>query len=238
MSFDNIRIVLVAPNHPGNIGAVARAMKTMDLHRLYLVRPAEFPAVDAERRALGAVDILIQATVVDELQEAVGDCQLVIGGTARARSYAHPVVDARQAAKKLYGEASRGIQVAAIFGTERTGLTNDDLNACNFEMRIPTSAEFRSLNLGSAVQLVAYEIFMAAQGDFEPNDLEVEHPDAQTLEYFYQHLTRVLDARGYTTGDKREVALYKLRRLFGRSRPEVGELKMLHSLVKLMEREE
>ncbi len=153
MPFDHIRIVLVEPKHPGNIGAVARAMKTMDLHRLYLVRPQEFPAFDAERRAMGAVDILIEAKEVEHLHEAVGDCQLVIGGTARSRSYAHPVLDARESAGQLFAEASSGHEVAAVFGTERTGLSNEDLNLCNFEMRIPTSADFRSLNLGSAVSI-------------------------------------------------------------------------------------
>ena len=129
-----------------------------------------------------------------------------------------------------------------VFGTERTGLSNEDLNLCNFELRIDTSKEFRSLNLGAAVQLLAYEVFMAASaapanhGHDGDVVVDVEYPDARTFEHFYDHLERVLDARGYTTGDKREVALFKLRRLFSRSRPEVGELKMLHSLVKLMDR--
>jgi len=238
MSLDNVRIVLVEPKHHGNIGAVARAMKTMDLHRLYLVRPENFPAIDAERRALGAVDILINAVEVENLADAVADCRLAIGGTSRARSYAHPILDARGAGRKLFSEASSGVEVAAVFGTERTGLTNDDLNLCQYELRIPTSREFRSLNLGSAVQLLAYEIYMASLDGPPTHERDVDYPDIATLEYFYKHLEEVLDARGFITGDKREVALFKLRRLFARSRPEVGELKMLHSLVNLMDRED
>lgn len=238
MTLDNIRIVLVEPWHPGNIGAAARAMKVMDLQRLYLVSPQEFPAHEADRRAHGAEDILANATVVETLAEAVADCRLVIGATARPRSYPHPIVDTRQAGARLFAEAAGGDQVAAVFGPERTGLSNEDLNACTFELRIPTSKHFRSLNLGSAVQLLAYEIFMASSEVPSTAERDVEYPDAQALEYFYQHLERVLDARGYTMEDMREVAFFKLRRLLGRSRPDVGELRRLHSLVRLMAREE
>ncbi len=237
VALDNIRIVLVEPKHPGNIGAVARAMKTMDLHRLYLVRPHEFPAIDAERRALGAVDILIHAKQVDDLIGAVSDCRLVIGGTSRPRTHSHPVLDARQAAEQIHREASRGDQVAVVFGTERTGLSNKELNICNFELRIPTSKDFRSLNLGSAVQLLAYEVFMASLETPPTHERTGDFPDARAFDHFHNHLVEVLDARGFFSGDGREVALLKLRRLFARCRPDVGELKLLHSLVNLMDRE-
>lgn len=237
MTFDNIRFVLVEPWHPGNIGAAARAMKVMDLRRLTLVRPRDFPAEEAVRRAHGAEDILAQATVVESLAEAVADCRLVIGATSRARSYPHPVLDTRQAGARLLAEASRGDQVAAVFGTERTGLSNEDLNACNFELRIPTSKDFRSLNLGSAVQLLAYEVFMASFEGAPNRERDVEYPNAETLEHFYQHLEGVLDARGYTTDEMREISFFKLRRLFARCRPDVAELRRLHSLVRLMARE-
>lgn len=229
--------MLVEPSHPGNIGAVARAMKAMDLRRLYLVRPREFPAAEAERRALGAVDILAEARVMESLLEAVADCRTVIGGTSRARSHNHPVLDPRQTGSELVQQAARGDEVAAVFGSERTGLSNDDLNVCNFQLRIPTSESFRSLNLGSAVQLVAYEIFMANQSGLRAPDRDVEYPDAQTLEYFYQHLEAALDSRDYFKGDKRDVAISKMRRLIARARPDVGELRRLHSLVRLMERD-
>jgi tRNA (cytidine32/uridine32-2'-O)-methyltransferase len=238
VTLDNVRIVLVRPWHPGNIGAAARAMKVMDLRRLYLVRPHDFPAGEADRRAHGAEDILANATVVEDLAQAVADCRLVIGATARARSCPHPVLDTRQAGARLVAQASRGEEVAAVFGPERTGLSNEDLNACGFELRIPTSKDFRSLNLGSAVQLLAYEVFMASFEDSAPRDPLPEYPDAQALEYFYRHLEGVLDARGYTTDEMRDVAFFKLRRLLGRSRPDVNELKRLHSLVRLMARDD
>jgi tRNA (cytidine32/uridine32-2'-O)-methyltransferase len=235
MSFDKIRIVLVEPLHPGNIGAVARAMKAMDLHRLTLVRPGEFPADEADRRAVAAVDILDRAQVVETLVDAVADCQLVIGSTARARSWAHPVIDARQAGKQLTEQAALGDEVAVVFGNERAGLTNEELNACNFELRIPTSKDFKSLNLGSAVQILAYEIYMASMNAAPAHDRDVEYPDTQTFEYFYKHLETALDSRDYFKGDGREAGLIKIRRLFARSRPDVAELKRLHSLVTLME---
>jgi TrmH family RNA methyltransferase len=228
--------VLVEPKHPGNIGAVARAMKAMDLRRLVLVRPHEFPAAEAERRALGAVDILDRAEVLEDVSQAVADCRTVIGCTSRARAHAHPILDARQAGTELVLQAARGDEVAVLFGPERTGLLNQDLNACTFELRIPTSKDFRSLNLASAVQLVAYEVFMACQSAPDALDREVEYPDAETLEFFYKHLETTLDSRDYFRGDKREVAVAKMRRLFARSRPDVHELKRLHSLVKMMER--
>jgi tRNA (cytidine32/uridine32-2'-O)-methyltransferase len=235
----DIRIVLVDPQHPGNIGAVARAMKAMALDRLYLVRPVGFPDYEAERRAVGAVDLLEKAIVVDDAAEAVGDCQLVIGGSARSRSFPLPVLDARESGRMLVEEAEAGAQVAAIFGPERTGLSNEDLDRCNFRLRIPTSPDFSSLNLASAVQLLCYEVLMATienRQDPSSGDRDREYPSQSDMEYFYQHLQQTLDARQFTADSRRPATLAKLRRLFGRARPAVGELKLLHSLVRLMHR--
>lgn len=240
MAVDDVRIVLIDPQHPGNIGAVARAMKAMALHRLYLVRPAKFPDYEAERRAAGAVDVLERAVVVDDAAEAIGDCPLVIGSTARTRAHPLPALDAREAGRMVVREAAAGSPVAVLFGPERTGLSNDDLDRCNFRLRIPTSREFSSLNLGSAVQLLCYEVLMASRNDEagRPGDeRDREYPSQSDMEYFYQHLQRTLDARGFTADSRRDVTLAKLRRLFGRARPAVGELKMLHSLVRLMHRD-
>jgi tRNA (cytidine32/uridine32-2'-O)-methyltransferase len=236
----DIRIVLIDPQHPGNIGAVARAMKAMALHRLYLVRPEKFPAYEAERRATGAVDVLERAIVVQDAAEALGDCRLVIGSSARTRSHPLPIIDARDSARRLLREATAGAAVAAIFGPERTGLANEDLDRCNFQLRIPTSHEFSSLNLASAVQLLSYEILMASRGNAPEariDEAHREYPSQSDLEFFYEHLEHTLDARRFTADSRRPATHAKLRRLFGRARPAVGELKMLHSLVRLMHRE-
>ena len=233
----NIRIVLIEPQHPGNIGAVARAMKTMSLTNLVLVRPLEFPSFDAERRAAGALDTLNAATVVERLEDAIGDCRLVIGTTARARAHPHPVLSARSCATKLAREANALAPAAVLFGPERTGLSNRDMNACTFQLTIPTNPEFASLNLASAVQLLSYEIFLASGQPPAPDRRSIEYPNQSDLEFFYTHLEKTLMSRDFLEDASREVSLSKILRLFGRSRPRIGELKLLHSLVKLMERE-
>ncbi|MBW2712142.1 MAG: RNA methyltransferase [Deltaproteobacteria bacterium] len=235
-TLDNIRIVLSEPWHPGNIGAVARAMATMDLSQLYLVRPKEFPSFEAERRAAGAVETLNNAIVVETLEEAVGDCTLIIGGSARSRTRPHLVLGPREAATKAVEEAGQGAHVALVFGTERTGLLNQELDQCTYHLRIPTSANFSSLNLASCVQIVCYEIFMASLTDRPEPETEDSslYPSGSDMEYFYKHLQEALDHRGFVPKEMREPTMQKLRRLFGRARPEVGELKLLHSLVRLM----
>lgn len=242
MALEDIRIVLVSPAHPGNIGAVARAMKTMSLTRLVLVRPREFPASEADRRAMGAIDLLENARVVDDLDEAVGDCRLVMGCSARPRTFRHLQLEAREGAAQLLDETATGEGAALVFGPERTGLSNQDLDRCSHQVLIPANPDFSSLNLASAVQLIGYEIFMAAreQGIASPTAerrvRRTERPSRQDeMEYFYGHLERALDARGYLDGDMREVTLMKFRRLFGRSRPNAGELKILHSMMRMID---
>jgi tRNA (cytidine32/uridine32-2'-O)-methyltransferase len=240
VALDDVRIVLIDPQHPGNIGAVARAMKAMALRRLYLVRPAKFPSYEAERRALGAIDVLERAIVVGATAEAIGDCRLVIGGSARTRTFPLPVLDARESGRLLVREAAAGEPVAALFGPERTGLSNEDIDRCNVQLRIPTSRDFSSLNLASAVQLLCYEVLMASHEDRDDppaGTREREYPSQSEMEYFYQHLQRTLDARQFTADERRAATLAKLRRLIGRARPGVGELKLLHSLVRLMHRD-
>lgn len=245
MALENIRVVLVDPQHPGNIGAVARAMNTMGLDQLFLVRPREYPSYEADRRASGSVDLLQRARVVGETKEAVADCRLVIGSTARSRTYSLPVLDARRCGQMLVSEAATGVQVAVIFGPERTGLANRDLDLCNYSAKIPTSEAFSSLNLASAVQLIGYEILMASLAASPDADAEVAptngpdaYPSQAEMEFFYQHLARTLDERKFTIDERREATLAKLRRLFGRARPRQREIKMLHSLVRLMQRDE
>lgn len=237
MPLDDIRIVLVAPAHPGNIGAAARAMNTMGLTRLVLVRPRVFPSDEADRRAMGSLEILERAQVVEDLSEAVGDCRLVIGCSARSRSFPHPELDARACGALLVGEAGAGEPTALVFGTERTGLENRDLDRCTHQVRIPTNEAFSSLNLASAVQLICYEILLASRDSAEAQaPPPVRRPSHhRAMEAFYEHLERALDSRGFLDGEMREVTLVKFRRLFGRARPNPGELKLLHTLLRMID---
>ncbi|MFK7896625.1 MAG: RNA methyltransferase [Myxococcota bacterium] len=255
MAIGRIRIVLVEPAHPGNIGAVARAMKTMAFSDLVLVRPAEFPSEQADRRAMGAIDLLQKARVVNDLSEAVADCQLVIGGSARERTFPHEMLNARECGERLVRETEAGAQAALVFGTERTGLENEDLDRCGFQVVIPANPDFSSLNLASAVQLLCYEAFVAEQasgtrsgstagvapdeqGEDETATKARYQPSSQIeMEAFFAHLEGALDSRGYLEGEMRTVTLMKFRRLFGRARPNRGEIKLLHTLMRFVHRE-
>jgi tRNA (cytidine32/uridine32-2'-O)-methyltransferase len=238
MSLSNIRIVLVEPHHPGNIGAVARAMKTMGLERLYLVRPDRFPCEEATNRAVSAVDVLNRAVVTEDLQSAILDCKLVIGGSGRSREFPLPCLDAREGGLRIVREAAAGYPVAVLFGAERNGLTNQSLDACAYQLRIPTNPEFASLNIASAVQLVCYEIFMAAEQAEIPGEVDRgSYPSHEELEFFYQHLERTLEERDFAGSINPDRVYAKLRRLIARARPKDNELRLLHSLVRLMQPE-
>ncbi|MDG2052040.1 MAG: RNA methyltransferase [Myxococcota bacterium] len=238
MALENIRVVLVEPAHPGNIGAAARAMKTMGLTQLILVRAVHFPSAEADQRASGAEDLLEKAQSLESLREAISDCRLVMGCSARARSFRHTLLNAREGAQQLIEESQNGESVALVFGPERSGLANADLDLCTHQVQIPTDPSFSSLNLGAAVQLLAYEIFLASRPDAPelkavPNS--ATRPALQIeMDHFYAHLERVLEERGFLEGELREVTLTKLRRLFTRARPHSGELKLLHSILKLI----
>jgi tRNA (cytidine32/uridine32-2'-O)-methyltransferase len=240
MAIEDIRVVLVEPIYPGNIGSVARAMKTMSLTRLILVRPLEFPSYEADRRALGAVDILERAQIFEDLDTAIAEYRLVIGCSARPRTVRHDVIDARECGARLVAETAAGEPAALLFGPERTGLRNQDLDRCQLQVQIPTNEAFSSLNLASAVQLVVNEIFLAAREPIAPNPApdSADPPSRQEeMEHFHRHLERALDSRGFLDRATRDLALTKLRRLFVRARPTSGELKMLRSLARLIHRD-
>jgi len=239
MGTPDIRIVLVEPSHPGNIGAAARAMKTMGLEQLVLVRPAEFPALEADQRAVSAVDVLERAQVVDELSDATRDCSLVIGTTGRVRQHAHPILDPREAARKGIAEAQAGASVAILFGSERDGLSNDALDACAYQLRIPTGDALPSLNLAAAVQLVCYEMLMAANttGGRSDRTLDAPYPTQDEIEFFYSRLRAALDAHDFFDAQNPEPTFTRIRRIFGRARPDSNELHLLHGLVRLMDKQ-
>ncbi|MBS0418339.1 MAG: RNA methyltransferase [Proteobacteria bacterium] len=188
----NIRIVLVEPSHPGNIGAVARAMKNMALEELVLVRPKQFPHAEATARASGADDILERARVVDTLAQGLDGCGFVAATTSRDRDQNFRVVDVRDAAERIVAEARRS-PAAVLFGAERTGLTNDDIDSAHVLIRIPANQAYLSLNLAMAVQLVSYELFRARGAKVVPLPTEVPLATPEQMEHLYAHLAQVME---------------------------------------------
>ncbi len=240
----NIRIVLINTFHPGNIGAAARAMKNMGLSELYLVDPRSYPDPEAESRASGATDLLEKATVVDSLAQAIADCPLVIGASARSRSFPWPMLDAEQCANKAVTEAHQG-PVAIVFGRERMGLTNEELMQCHFHVAIPANPEHPVLNVSAAIQVICYEIWKHHLASVVTSTVadnpviaaeEAHYPSHQEMEYFYQHLEQMLRDIGFMVANHEGRSLTKLRRLFNRARPEVLELNMLRGILKAAQR--
>ncbi|GAA3525679.1 tRNA (cytosine(32)/uridine(32)-2'-O)-methyltransferase TrmJ [Zobellella aerophila] len=230
---EQVRIVLVNTSHTGNIGSAARAMKTMGLGDLWLVDPVTPPDGQAVALAAGASDILARARIVPTLAEAVADCGLVIGTSARSRTWSWPMLDAREAGEKAMAEAPKH-KVALVFGRERTGLTNDELQQCHFHVAIPANPEYSSLNLAMAVQTLSYEVRMAWLGrqavdTAEP--IEQDYPLAEELERFYQHLEQTLLDTGFIIKPHPGQVMLKLRRLFNRARPEDHELNILRGIL-------
>ncbi|KTA76758.1 tRNA (cytosine(32)/uridine(32)-2'-O)-methyltransferase TrmJ [Aeromonas salmonicida] len=228
---DQIRIVLVNTSHTGNMGSAARAMKTMGLTRLVLVDPQTLPDDSAHALAAGASDVLANARVVSTLDEAIADCGLVIGTSARSRTLSWPMLDPREAGKKAVGEGMKH-PVALVFGRERTGLTNDELQKCHYHVAIPANPEYSSLNLAMAVQTICYEVRMCWLQDQAPEvESEADYPSAHQLEGFYQHLEQTLLKTGFIADDHPGQVMSKLRRLFNRARPEAIELNILRGIL-------
>ena len=226
-----IRIILVGTTHPGNIGAVARAMKNMGLHDLVLVNPSFFPHEDASARASGADDILAATRVVSSLDEALGDCTYAAGASARSRSIGWPSMVPRECAARLLAESQNGT-VAAVFGPEKSGLTNEDLDRCNTLLTIPTDPGFSSLNLAMAVQILTYELRLIAMDDPEPESVtETPLATGDELQYFYTHLEQVLSVSGYLDPENPRLLMRRLRRLFGRAEPDKNEINILRGIL-------
>jgi tRNA (cytidine32/uridine32-2'-O)-methyltransferase len=228
----SVRIVLVEPSHPGNIGASARAMKTMGLTDLTLVAPTYFPSEEATARAAGADDILANARVVPTLVDAISDCGFVVGATARLRSMRWPVVDPRRCAEMVWDHVGRG-RAAIVMGPEQSGLTNDDLGRCQLLVHIPTNPDFGSLNLAMAVQVLCYELRMAKTESQELREERRSAPlaSAAELEGFHAHLERVLADAGFLHPAHQKQLKLKLRRLFHRARLDQNEINILRGAV-------
>ena len=226
-----VRIVLVEPTHPGNIGAAARAMKAMGLDQLCLVAPRTFPSAEATARAAGADDVLHQARVVESVDDALAGCGLVLGTTARLRRIEWPVIDAREGARRAVAQSVRS-PVAVVFGRERSGLTNAETDRCHALIRIPAAERFSSLNVAAAVQIVAYEMRVAAYGGGVPKAPARERAaTADELAGFYRHLEATLVEIGYLDPAAPKLLMRRLRRLFSRVEPDRAEINILRGIL-------
>tara|TARA_B110000977_G_scaffold188398_1_gene256579 strand:+ start:120 stop:833 length:714 start_codon:yes stop_codon:yes gene_type:complete len=228
-------MVLVNTTHPGNIGGAARAIKNMGLTELYLVQPREFPAPRAVWRAAGARDILTNVKVVETLDEAIAGCGLVVGTSARERRIPWPLINPRECGEKIWSEAASH-DVALLFGREDRGLTNSELQKCHYHVHIPSNPDYSSLNLATAVQVLAYEVRMASLQDENgvlPSMDEWDQPlaTADELELFHQHLAETMATLNFYDPDNPKQLLTRMRRLFNRTRMDKMEVSMLRGLL-------
>lgn len=225
-----IKVVLVETSHPGNIGAVARAMKNMGLSQLILVNPKQFPCHEASARASGAADILARASVVDSLPKALADTTLVIGASARLRKVAWPQLDVRQTAELAIEKASQG--VALVFGREDSGLSNDEMDLCHYLAHIPSNPEYSSLNLAQAVQVFSYECRMACKPESVRSEgYQAKQASHEQMEGFYRHLQQSLEDVEFLDPSKNSRFMRRMRRLFNRSQLDVRELDILRGIL-------
>lgn len=226
----NIRIVLIQTWHPGNIGAAARAMKNMGLDQLVLVNPVEFPSEEAYNRAGKATDVLDNARIVGTLAEAIDDCNLVIGTSARERSIRLPAFSAEACGREAV-QRQRQSPVAIVFGRERMGLHNDDIQQCHAQVNIDANPEYPVLNLSQAVQLICYEVFKAARAEQAVDKKPEPYPLHQDLNRFYEHLEETLEDIGFLNPEHPGQTLDHIRALFRRAQPTAKELRLLRGVL-------
>ena len=234
---NKINIVLLEPSHPGNIGAAARAIKTMGIENLVLVNPKSFPDKQASVRATGALDVLEQATVCNSLKEAINQCTFVVGTSSRERGLSSPEISPRELGKRVWQEVQHG-SVAIVFGRESSGLTNEELDLCQYATTIPTNWEFSSLNIASAVQVISYEIFMAKleQQVPSPVDTVCELAKSSELEYFFDHLQEVLLQIEFLDPKQPKLLMRRLRHLYARTHLTQVEVNILRGILSATQR--
>ncbi len=228
---NNVRVVLSHTTHPGNIGAAARAMKTMGLESLYLVNPRHFPDPQANTMSAGADDVLYNAVVCGSIDEALRGTVFVAAMTARLRDISHEVLAPREAMPLLAQHAAQG-QVALLFGTEMAGLTNEEMGKSHVLVRIPANPQFSSLNLAAAVQVACYELGVAMQyAGLNLRQVEVEPARHEEMERFFVHLEDVLAQIGFFNTRHPNKLMQKLRRLYARARLEQEEINILRGIL-------
>lgn len=236
---NNIRIVLVNTSHPGNIGATARAMKNMGLQKLVLVAPRDFPSGVAVGRAASATDILDEALVVGSLQEAIADCGLVVGASARSRHIPWPLLEPDACATQIISAAASN-EVALVFGREDSGLSNEELMLCHYHVQIPTNEGYSSLNLAAAVMVLCYELrkaWLSASGRrgellrVPEGKWDRELATVRDLDLFLDHLERVLVRLDFHDPENPRKLMERLRRLYGRIQPDKMEINILRGIL-------
>jgi tRNA (cytidine32/uridine32-2'-O)-methyltransferase len=229
-----IRIVLVEPTHPGNIGAAARAMKTMGLSQLALVSPREFPCAAATAMAAGADNLLVRARVTESLQDALSGCGWVIGTSARTRTIPWPLYDPRDAAARALAMAA-DVEIAVVFGREHAGLTNDELELCQAVVQIPSDPDFSSLNLGAAVQVLAYELRMQYLAGQQAAAVEMvnDAPPATSddMARLYAHLEEAMIETGFLDPARPRRLMRRVRRLFNRAELDRNEVNIIRGFL-------
>ncbi len=233
---DQIRIVMIQTTHPGNIGAVARAMKNMGLVDLCLVDPKKFPDPEADARASGATDILASAQVVSTLQEAISDCHFVVGTSARGRHIPWPITSPREMAGVAM-QLQPGKKMAILFGREDRGLTNEELHQCHHHVHIPTNPDFSSLNVAAAVQVIAYELRVASLDKHsEPalqwgTDWDIDLADVREIELMFDHLEKTLVDVEFLDPNNPRQLMTRMRRLFLRAIPDRVEVNVMRGML-------
>ncbi len=234
MQLNQIQIILVETSHSGNIGSTARAMKTMGMNHLRLISPKQPIDEQAIALAAGAKDVLDNAQMYETFDDAIADCQLVIGTSARLRHLQNSLIEPRKCGEIAMQRAEQG-KVAVVFGRERVGLTNEELLKCHYHLHFPTNPDYGSLNLAMAVQLACYEIRMAWL-DLQNNPQIAplaDYPSAEALEYFFQHTEQLYKKLGFI---RNEAVMLKLRRLYQRAELETNELNLLRGMLTAVEK--
>ena len=242
---NQIKIVLVEPSHPGNIGAAARAAKTMCIENLVLVNPEDFPSGEARARSTGAIDVLERAVVCTSLKDAIADCTFVVGASARERGLQCPEITPDKVGDKVWQELEVG-NVAIVFGRESSGLTNEELDQCHYLTTIPANWEFSSLNLASAVQVICYEIYnaflkrsSAKTVDEKDGQLEAGVDPLATvdqLENLFDHMQQVLEEIEFFDPKQPKLLMRRLRHLYSRARPTLVETNILRGILSAVQK--
>ena len=235
---DKIRIVLIRTSETGNIGSAARAMKTMGLSQLVLVSPKEFPSAKATARASGADDLLANARVVDDLRQALDGCDLIMGTSARLRDLPWPLLNPREAAEKASQCREQAGHIAIVFGSERSGMSNAELDECHFQIHIPANDQYSSLNLAASVQVIAYEMRMAqllADGLDAAQQEEALAARAE-MEGFYAHLFQVMQQVGYYRPEQPKLLRRRIKRLFNRPMMSHAEVQIMRGFLSMIEK--
>lgn len=226
-------MALLNTSHPGNIGGAARAMKTMGLTDLWLLNPLHYPDAEATARASGADDVLARAQVRQCLDDLIGDCRLVVGASARTRSIPCPVLSPRECAALVREESETG-RVAVLFGCEQSGLSNAEIDRCHYLVRIPASPDYASLNLAAAVQVIAYELYVAhatKESGAAACFREQVPVSAGEMERFYAHLEATLVQLEFLDPANPRHLMRRLRRLYNRARPDENEINILRGIL-------